>query len=426
MKIKQLLLTSLLIISIISLSGCLNTGGGTSPVQGERAEYYKGSTGIDAEFQDLPYKVYYYEGDNDNGFDFGVKLENEGTSFARGATFISGYDPNFIQIEDFEIDENAGGDCTFSLNSFGTDLSDWAGAFDCDFPEGSVGISGRQDEWAANIENTGQLLDSVGINLPFLNDFGFGFANNNGEIDFDVDFNFENFDFNLMYHGSGLLLSMAPMMFDHYLGNEYVLEADDYNYPGGGQEFLQYRANIDSWPPGLDEYPTTLLLTNCYGYVTYAAPLVCIDPMPMTDQRKVCTPGTISMSSQGAPVAITRIEQENTRKKSIFTIHVKNIGNGEIIDWGHLERCSPYYPDDLQAKHKNVLQAFNVRIEDEILDCNREAGRVRLDQNGEGEITCTYDLEFTNLQTAYTTPLIIEFWYGYQETETQNVMFKKV
>ena len=431
MKLNYLLSILLISILITSLSGCSNMPGGGDPsVTGPNGKYYTGKTGVTANYENLPNKVYYYEEDIDNGFDFGVKVKNEGTSFARGATFISGYDPNFIQIQGLEIQESNGwGDCTLDLTSFGTNPSSWIGNIGCALSNGGgFDVNTRNGNIGFNIENLGLLFDRVGINLPGFTDvLSVGFNENpDGSISLDFDLDLQNLDISVMYHGTGLLIAMTPMIFETYLGKSYELEPDNHYYPGGGQDFLEYHANIDSWPPGLDEYPVTLLLTNCYGYVTYASPLMCIDPRPMSEQTKVCRAKTITMSSQGAPVAVTKVEQENTAKKAIFTIYVKNVGGGEIINWGQLERCSPYFPGDLQSKHKNVLQAFNVRIEDTLLECNANGGIFRLDENGEGSIMCTYELEYTNLQTAYTTPLIVEFWYGYQETESKNIMFKKV
>lgn len=394
--------------------------GGGSGVTGSDEKYYVGRTGVEAEFKNLPNKVYYYEDDANNEFSFGVKVQNEGTSLSRGAIFISGYDPNFIEIEGLEIPESAIGDCTFDINAFGDQFNQWVGTFECL----GIDISIRNGYWNANIATIGEL-----IGWDWLGDISIGGFNDNitsGGFSLNIEGDHTDFDMTIMYHGLGLVLIMSPMTFESYLGTEYFLEADDSRYPGGGQDFLDYHVFMKSWPPGLDELNTEILMTNCYGYATYASPLVCIDSSPNTEHEKVCKPGTISLSNQGAPVAVTKIEQETTRKKSIFTIYVKNIGTGDIIDFGYLERCSPYYPGALLSKHKNVLQAFNVRIEDRLLECNPEDGRVRLDQDGTGTIVCTYNHEFVNVQSAYETPLIIEFWYGYQKTDRENIIFKKV
>ena len=231
-----------------------------------------------------------------------------------------------------------------------------------------------------------------------------------------------------MYHGKFLsAIIKKSLPFHSGFGREYLLAADYQYYPGGQQEYIDYHATMHTWPRGLEEYPVTFLLTNCYGYATFTSPMVCIDPQPMSEHRKTCTPRDLSLTSQGAPVAVTKIEQENTRKKSIFNIHIKNVGKGDILYWGDLALCSPYSKQGiLTSRNKNVVQGFEVRIENQVLDCTPRDKKIRLNQNGEGIITCMYDLEFTNIQSAYQTPLIIEFWYGYMQTEQKQVLFKKV
>jgi len=133
------------------------------------------------------------------------------------------------------------------------------------------------------------------------------------------------------------------------------------------------------------------------------------------------------MTSQGAPIAVTKIEQEGDKKRVRFTIHVKNIGGGTVIDWGHIARCSPYYTGPLMQNHKNIVQGFLVNLEGQRLECSPPSGVIRLDgKTQEGTITCLYNIQYQNMQTAYQTPLAIEFWYGYQETDTEKVLFKKI
>jgi hypothetical protein len=132
------------------------------------------------------------------------------------------------------------------------------------------------------------------------------------------------------------------------------------------------------------------------------------------------------MSNQGAPVAVTKIEQENTRLLSTFTIHVKNIGRGKVIRWDALNKCSPYYDvGRLTSKDLNVVQGFKVSIGNKELDCTGD-NTFRLNPNGEGIITCRYPLEYTNIQSAYSTPLVMEFWYGYMQSEQQSITIKRI
>lgn len=435
---KLLLIISAIIAISFLISGCLPNQDSNNSVGGSAGKYYSGKTGVKAEFTSLPPRVYYSEGDPENSFDFGVKVSNEGTSLARGAIYISGYDPNFLEIQGLEIQETEGwGDCTLDLTSFGDRWEDWAGVLNCFGPGGSS-IQYRQDRgnvFGLNIDNLGQMLSGRESGLEggwsWLNGLGFGFGGDWDEsssihtLSLDLQ-GFADIDMTILYHGVALLLNMATFDFSSHLGSEYDLKADDQYFPGGEQDFIDYHVDMKEWPPGLDEYDIELMMVNCYGYVTYASPLVCLDPSPYSEQRKICRPKTITMSSQGAPIAITKVEQENGKNQAVFTIHVKNIGEGKVIYWGAIERCSPYYPHDLTSKYTNMIQGFNARIGNRVLTCTPETGVFRLTENGEGTITCRYDMAYSNLQSAYQAPLIMEFWYGYQETDVQRVLFKKI
>ncbi len=440
MNSKGILIIISILVTSLLMTGCiLPNQTHNSGVSGSYAKYYKGTTGVESDFENLNSRMYYYSDgtEEENSFDFGVKVHNEGTSLAKGATFISGYSPHLISIEGQPIDRNDGfGICGVDITSFGNDFSDWAGFLSCTMTGGSTfDFNTNNGYWDGDINNVGLLLEQIGgWDTPnWLDTFDLSLTGQESEgvQGFGFDFDTPNgFDINLMYHGhllSAIIDKALP--FQAGFGKEYLLAADNQYYPGGQQDYLDYHATIDNWPVGLEEYPATFLLTNCYGYATFTSPLVCIDPQPLSDHRKTCTPRDMSLTSQGAPVAVTRIEQENTRKKSIFTIHVKNVGSGDIIYWGDLALCSPYTNKGiLTQKNKNIIQNFEVRIDGQPLTCtpNPEDKKIRLNEQGEGVITCMYNLEYTNLQSAYQTPLIIEFWYGYMQTEQKQVLFKKV
>ncbi len=439
-NLKLILFILFISFTIIGVTGCLEQSPGDSPVGNDgNAKYYTGKTGVKSSFENLPSTVYYYEDatPDENAFDFLVSVHNTGTSLTRGATFISGYNPDFIEIEGQELVENQGwGDCTFDLTGFGDTFGDWFGDLACTFTDGgSFQYTQHGEDARLNVNNVGALGEDLGLwtvgENSLIDMFSFGLDANleSGITGVSFDFDYNDVDVGLLYHGWGFVsfLAASGLNFGRVLGREYLLEADDSNHPGGALDYIDYHASLKTWPPASDQFNLDLMLTNCYAYVTYASPLVCIDPMPESQQRKVCKPRSITFPSAGtgAPVAVTKIEQENSKKKAIFTIHVKNVGKGEVIEWGKLERCSPYYPSPLLIKDKNILHTSKlIRIGNQILDCTPKE-TVRLDDRGEGVITCTYDLAYTNFQSAYEAPLVMEFWYGYQETEIKSVLFKK-
>ncbi|MBR9693030.1 hypothetical protein GOV07_03825, partial [Candidatus Woesearchaeota archaeon] len=187
-----------------------------------------------------------------------------------------------------------------------------------------------------------------------------------------------------------------------------------------------FNGHLIDWPQGADQIQQHIMLTNCYMYTTFAAPTVCIDPQPYSTNRKVCTPRIATWSNgQGAPLAITRVTQENTPRTAVFHVEVRNAGHGTIYDPGKLEKCSPYYPGGAKSADMDTVWIGEVRIGNNKLTCSPQ-NHFRLDRTGTGRFTCTYPIEYSELNSAYQTGLVIELWYGYGEIFDMPVMVKRV
>src|SRR3989338_1607961 len=111
-------------------------------------------------------------------------------------------------------------------------------------------------------------------------------------------------------------------------------------YPNGGEDFITWQANNMAKFSG-DEFSPVFKIIACYRYRTEATPSVCIDPNPYTavSQDKVCTVNQITLTgSQGAPVAVTRIEptmmtdkRQSGQGKAMFRVYVSNVGGGTVL-----------------------------------------------------------------------------------------------
>ncbi len=384
-----------------------------------------------------PPKMYYYSeaiGMDDNAFEIIVDVKNEGASWTKGGLYVSGYDPNMIRIEEIDIPRLGGGwgDCKvdfgFMGNPVGNNFWDvFVGNIGCS--EEGVRAYNDGDGFFGGKANLGSLLSIFtgnqdngifdGVNMYY---------DNNGDASgtFSMDLA-ENLNVDILNHGKGLLIMLSGLSFNRYNGQEYLLHPDDYSHPGGEMTVIPFHANIVNWPQGLDktERPMPFLVTNCYVYSTYAAPMVCIDPDPYGLGTKVCYPKKITFNGgNGAPVAVTTIEQENTKFKSYFTINIKNIGQGNIFDMGYIERCSPYYPGRVSTQQLNKVYLIDVRIGDQSLSCTPDRfDGIRL-VNNLGTVNCQYEFEY-NSKSAYTTPLIIELAYGYAESMERRTMIKR-
>ncbi len=415
---RVLALLALLALVTLFLAGCGGFRGNENQYyNAERAKYYQGYDGVNARFDQVPQKLFYYgnaEASAANDFPLSVAVLNKGASYTRGAVFLSGYDPNLIQFDEVPIALSYPGACSlrigdWSLNKFGMMVQ-------CG---DSFSWRGHEGNWLESISVHGKTWFKGTPLENLLVDFT---SNNRGD---SITFNWDAWTFEAREHGIALIAILAGLSFRAFLGQEYLLAGDTYDYPGGEMDYIEYHGHIANWPQGTDDIQQTFLLTNCYMYTTFAAPLVCIDPQPYSENRKVCTPSVATWKSgQGAPVSISRITQENTPRTAVFHIEVTNSGGGTVFDAGSLEKCSPYYPGGAKSNDLNAIWIGEVRIGDRLLQCTPE-NYIRL-QGNRASFTCVYPIEYAELNSAYQTPLVIELWYGYSTTTQRNVLVKRV
>jgi hypothetical protein len=431
-----LLMMICMLVLLGTAVGCTIVGGRNTNQYADSpyAKYYVGTRGVVADFVNMPTRVYYY-GTSDpasNSFSFGVRALNQGAGFSRGGVYVSGFDPSLIEFQQIPIFQNQQGACSISVGLIG--YSEFGGIFRCDGVSASVGSHSQ----SFSIDSIGKLASRFGKKWFDQSqfDFGVGFQNlENVGSQFTV--NIKDRDRNLEYyqHGRLFIALFSGIDFGRYGGQEFLLAGNTYDFPGGEEAYFTYDGRVKDWPPGLDQTTQHLLLTSCYQYVTYADPVVCIDPQPESDNRKVCQPRSSTWNGgNGAPVAITSIEQENTPRKIIFRINVKNVGAGTVYDAGELEKCSPYYPGRVTPEDLNIVRLGDVRIGNVGLANSGGSGGmtcypevIRLDPvKGTGTTTCTYPLQYVNLKSAYETPLVVELWYGYSEARQRDLIIKRV
>ncbi len=162
-----------------------------------------------------------------------------------------------------------------------------------------------------------------------------------------------------------------------------------------------------------ETYDATLQASACYSYQTIATPTVCLlyDP----DDTFICEQEPIGLSDQGAPVAVTEVQQTYLQDKVRFAVTFEHVGNGIVInayDTEAYEAC----PFTLERDHINSV-AVTMRIsglgEPSCIPSNRY---VRLNSEGRGTIVCTFTLRE---QRSYTTLAEITVDYLYLSTVDQ-------
>jgi hypothetical protein len=182
--------------------------------------------------------------------------------------------------------------------------------------------------------------------------------------------------------------------------------------PTGGYDIMDYSASGVSVPFGADSYPADIIVHSCYRYRTHASPIMCIDPTPYeaVSERKVCSVGNKALSGgQGAPVAVTLVEEDVSVDTIYFKIHFKNMGDGTVISSSSYNKC----PFDLKYEDINKI-TVNIDTSFDTGPRCTPAGTLSDPVNlinGEGFIFCSF--RKPNARSAYETPLNIEAEYVY-------------
>jgi len=190
--------------------------------------------------------------------------------------------------------------------------------------------------------------------------------------------------------------------------------------PIGGYGVMTYEASNVNVPFDADSYPADIIVHSCYSYKTIASPLVCIDPDPYeaVSEAKVCNVGNQMLSGgQGAPVAVTKIEQEVGADTIYFRIYIKNVGGGSVINPSAYDVC----PFNLDFEHLNQVVVNADTSFDSGPRCTpagTTSDPVHL-INGEGLIFCSF--RKPSVQSAYLTPLNIQLSYVYSSSISKHV-----
>lgn len=168
-----------------------------------------------------------------------------------------------------------------------------------------------------------------------------------------------------------------------------------------------------------DSYSTIIIADVCFEYETFATPVVCLLPDPSEIRRdKSCIPKNQNMDSQGAPVAVTMVEQESLPGIVNFLITVENVGNGDVISPGdeNIHNC-PFY---LNEQNTDYIKA-EVSIHGLTAPVCTPNEKIKL-VNGKGKFICRFIL---NGETAYNSELEIKLSYNYHHSTTHNIDISK-
>jgi len=255
-----------------------------------------------------------------------------------------------------------------------------------------------------------------------------------------------------MVLNSGSLKSINDMVDltdnEYYGYMEFDLGGKDLEHPEGEHEIITFTAetkDLSETDPKSEYHDSLITITSCYIYQTKAVGTVCIDTdiFGFKQREKSCKVKILSLDSQGAPVAVTKIESEMLPSKDNpsvvkprFTITVKNLGDGEVIkgDRSIVEgACSSEPLGYKEWNSINIKAYISTMGSDNKLDCaigenyagEHDDGTINL-KGKEDKIRCTYEGGFDESKGTFSSPLYIILDYGYTDTISRGIKIKKL
>lgn len=195
--------------------------------------------------------------------------------------------------------------------------------------------------------------------------------------------------------------------------NQFRIHGKSVDWPGGERiSHLVSTLTVKS-VPGTRENPITpITVSVCYPYETTLSTEICIDrdvldaeANPVCENQEVYT-----FSSQGAPVAVTKIESDMIPTgpdtvQPVFRITFTNIDDGLVIYNNPFTPISTICAIDLPGTTTQDLNVLRIQAwlgsENALLKCVPE--KVRLWQK-KGEVTCTIDPDRARLAGIEMTP----------------------
>jgi hypothetical protein len=425
---------AVLFIMTLVIAGCGGFSGNDRGkcTEGESCSFYSGNRGV-MMMIDRPVTNFYYRSSDlglidGNTMEFDVRLANDGASDSYGAVFITGFSGDMFQIS--RVDSSGerkviiGKDrssCYFDTKNMGTQLGKWFLTASC--LGSSVSTYGGTTKLNLGRETIEMVTKAFGWNIP-ISDINLVWDDEDGLLALGV-----GSEYGVMNFGRSLMVIVSSLNFDNVGGSVFTMKGDNAEFPGGDIDYKTFKVQmISRWPAGQDYYNIPYEIKSCYAYTTFVSPNLCIDPNPFSDERKLCRSETYTWGgSQGAPVAVTRVQQTNTGRELILDITIKNVGAGRVWDVGYLEACSPYFPGDVKPNMLNIVHIGYAYVGSKPLDCTNFY-TVRLDPNTqEARMTCRYDMtDADDIGSGYTIPLKMELWYGYEESIVRQLRVRKV
>ncbi len=216
--------------------------------------------------------------------------------------------------------------------------------------------------------------------------------------------------------------------------------------PVGEDTLVTLQLRTKPLDPQLETLTTNILATICYEYETQATANICIDtdPTNMHMTEKVCQMHDTSLTDQGAPIAVTNVQQTlltgiGGYVQPQFIITVRNAGNGQPLKANTAEQAcgsGPFSQQALAVQPKRALDTIKLKdlsfagfsLANGQFECSPAAndGIFFALENGVGTIKCTLKGGLLKQsQESFLTNLFIVLDYAFTTTASRQVQIKR-
>lgn len=209
------------------------------------------------------------------------------------------------------------------------------------------------------------------------------------------------------------------------------IEGKTLSTPGGGQEKAYFEAVSKQIGAQKDRHPTDIVLTACYNYKTIFDNQLCINPHQYEKgEEDVCTDTSRSFNSQGAPLAVTKVETRMQSKDNevqpVIIIHVENKGDGTLLKHGIANEACSDKGLKREDFNKVKLDEFhlgnkNFTGENDEIKCTEETNLV----DGKGKFRCRVQDTVSKNSPAYNAQARAVLKYGYTKSVSKGIYVEK-
>ena len=236
------------------------------------------------------------------------------------------------------------------------------------------------------------------------------------------------FDISSGYLLIGLEEDYMKLLYEYDQRLDLQLNGKSMQTPVGEERIEEFTIKTKKIDPQTQEHESSIYVTSCYKYRTELHQDVCIDPdvYNLKPIEKACEVKDISLSSQGAPVAITKIEEKISSSESEeimipqFIIYIQNKGKGEVIDERKIDDVCSAKPLTSEDINKLTIAAYLSGIP---LECKPYELKLK---NKQEKVICSLKEGIKKDEPAFTTLLSVILDYGYTQTISKKVTIKKL